>query len=370
MGPPRLASIIVTSYNHGRFLGEAIESALTQSYRDVEVIVVDDGSTDGSRDVIAGYGGEVQALWKPNGGQASAFNAGFAGSRGEVILFLDSDDVLLPTAVERALEAFDRPDVAKVHWPLWTIDQRGARTGGLTPAHELAEGDLQHEFVERGLDQHDWPPTSGNAWARRFVERVLPMPADDFRTCPDIYLGMLARLYGLVRRIGEPQSLYRLHDENNLGKTSFDEKLRMIDRSYAALADRLQELGIPANLAGWCARSWFHRAARAREQLAAVVPAGQRAVVIDQEEIRAILATKRDTFPFLERDGSYWGAPADDAVAIDELERLREAGATFAAFAWPAFWWLEHYRGFARHLHAEYRCVDRNDELMVFDLGS
>src|SRR5215469_1766841 len=79
-----LASIVISSYNYGRFLPDAIDSALGQTYSRTEVIVVDDGSADHSREVIAGYGERVLPLWKDNGGQASALNAGYRASKGEV----------------------------------------------------------------------------------------------------------------------------------------------------------------------------------------------------------------------------------------------------------------------------------------------
>src|SRR2546422_9955025 len=108
-----LATIIVNNYNYGRFLREAVDSALNQTYRNTEVIVVDDGSTDGSPEIIASYGDRIIPVLKQNGGQNSALNAGFSLSRGDVILFLDSDDVLVPTAVEAALEALAEPDVVR-----------------------------------------------------------------------------------------------------------------------------------------------------------------------------------------------------------------------------------------------------------------
>src|SRR5206468_3986800 len=117
-----VASIIVNNYNYGRFLREAVDSALNQTYRNTEVIVVDDGSTDGSPEIIASYGDRIVPVLKQNGGQNSALNAGFSLSRGDVILFLDSDDVLLPTAVEAAMEALAEPDVVKVHWPWLECD--------------------------------------------------------------------------------------------------------------------------------------------------------------------------------------------------------------------------------------------------------
>src|SRR5437879_7689558 len=101
-----LASIIINNDNYDVFLREAVDSALNQTYLNTEVIVVDDGSTDRSREIIASYGDQIIPVLKGNGGQASAFNAGFAASRGEVVFFLDSDDILLPTAVKNATKLF------------------------------------------------------------------------------------------------------------------------------------------------------------------------------------------------------------------------------------------------------------------------
>ena len=82
-----LISILINNYNYAEFLREAIDSTLCQSYPRVEIIVVDDGSTDGSRNLISSYGSEVTAVFKKNGGQASAFNAGVAASRGTFFAF-------------------------------------------------------------------------------------------------------------------------------------------------------------------------------------------------------------------------------------------------------------------------------------------
>ena len=72
--------------------------------------------------------------------------------------------------------------------------------------------------------------------------------------------------------------------------------------------------------------------------------------------------------PFLEKDGQYWGPPADDATAINELERLHQAGAQLVVFVWTTFWWLEHYTGFHRHLRSRYACVQEDEHVVVFDL--
>jgi glycosyltransferase involved in cell wall biosynthesis len=116
-------SIIINNYNYGRFLKEAIDSTLNQSYPKTEVIVVDDGSTDNSRQIIANYGQRIIPVLKHNGGQASALNAGFAHSHGEVVIFLDADDILLPETVQRVVDIFQgNPDIARVQYRLEIMD--------------------------------------------------------------------------------------------------------------------------------------------------------------------------------------------------------------------------------------------------------
>ena len=95
-GPLKI-SVIITNYNYAAYLGEAIESVLAQTYERVECIVVDDGSTDNSRDVIAAYP-QVKALFQANSRQAKAAKAGLRLATGSVIIFLDSDDYLHPDA--------------------------------------------------------------------------------------------------------------------------------------------------------------------------------------------------------------------------------------------------------------------------------
>src|SRR5579864_5011090 len=89
--PQPLISVLINNHNYGRYLKAAIDSALDQTYPAVEIVVVDDGSTDNSRELIAAYGGRVIPVLQANGGQGSAFNAGVAASRGDILCFLDAD---------------------------------------------------------------------------------------------------------------------------------------------------------------------------------------------------------------------------------------------------------------------------------------
>lgn len=361
------ASVVVSSFDYARYLPQAIESALAQTASATEVVVVDDGSTDGSREVIARYGGEVTTILKRNGGQASAFNAGFAASRGDVVLFLDSDDVLLPQAVETALEALGSDDAVKAHWPLEEIDADGRRTGRLVPAEGLRGGSLLPALIETGLAEYDWPPTSGNAWSRSLLDELLPMPEEPYRRCPDIYLGALARLYGRIEVVDEPQSLYRLHGSNNVERITYDEERERLDHVYASLDERLRARGVEVDVERWKERSWVHRLPRLREDLRGTLPAGSPVAVLDEDKLRSQL-TEWETAPFPARGGEYWGPPADDEQLIADLERTRSTGATHLVVAWPAFWWLEFYAGFAERLRGSCPCVLENERVAVFDL--
>src|SRR5262249_34656137 len=155
---------------------------------------------DESVKIIAGYGARLIPVLKANGGMASGYNAGLRASRGEIILFLDSDDSLLPSAAEEVARAFERPGCAKVHWPLWQVEEQGARTGGIVPSHAPAEGDFREATIVRGPDCYLSPPTSGNAWSRRVLQSILPMPEKEYRQHADTYLATLAPLFGEVRR--------------------------------------------------------------------------------------------------------------------------------------------------------------------------
>jgi glycosyltransferase involved in cell wall biosynthesis len=217
MSQEPLVSIIINNYNYQQFLGDAIDSALRQTYPRVEVIVVDDGSTDNSSEVIAGYGDRVIPVLKENGGQASAFNAGFAQSQGSIIIFLDSDDSLLPQTAERVAAILQaNPNVAKVQYRLEIIDGRGVRTGVVKPPdpRRMLSGDLQRHVLQFS-DDIPWLPTSGNAFPADVLRRIFPVPEHVYRICADYYVSNLTALLGKVVSLEEVAGYYRVHTRNS-----------------------------------------------------------------------------------------------------------------------------------------------------------
>lgn len=144
-------SVIIPCYNHGRYLGEAIESVLMQQGAEIEIIVVDDGSTDETSEVTARYHPLVKYLRQPNSGPAKARNTGLNEARGEFVAFLDADDRWLPGFAEAMKEGIltSRADVMACGWRY--IDQQGNPIGypakvGLTKI-TTADLLLQNRFV-------------------------------------------------------------------------------------------------------------------------------------------------------------------------------------------------------------------------------
>lgn len=365
-------SIIISSYNHARFVAATVESALAQT-EPAEVIVVDDGSTDGSAEVLQAYAGDVRLIRQPNAGQAAAMNRGVAESRGELLIFLDCDDLLLPHAAEAARAALANPAAAKAHWQMIEIDAAGRRTGRLLPEKRPSSGDLTETILRDGPEAYDWPPTSGNAWRRSAVAPLFPIPAEPFRVCPDVYLAAVVPLCGPIVTVDESLSCWRRHDRNNTWGDRFEVRLprfrRQWDLACDALVTRCAEAGLPADSERWRANAWCHRVGRAVERICAAVPAGATFCLIDQGEWGVDESFfGRRCLPFPHREGRFYGLPAQDEGAIAELEAVRREGVEYFVLAWPAFWWREFYPRFAERLLATGRFVSADDDVVIVRL--
>jgi len=120
-------SIIIPTYNRAVYLSAAIDSVLCQTYKDFELIVVDDGSSDNTREIVQAYSDQrIRYLYKKNGGAASALNLGIKNSRGNFIARLDSDDIFLPKKLEIQVESLDvNPDIGLVYTQAYNIDSEG-----------------------------------------------------------------------------------------------------------------------------------------------------------------------------------------------------------------------------------------------------
>jgi len=121
-----VVSVVIPNYNYAQYLREAIDSALAQTYAKIEVIVVDDGSTDGSKGILESYGDKIAAIFQQNQGVSAARNNGISLAEGEFFAFLDADDVWLPEKIEKQIAEFqNNEDLGLVHVGVVEIDENG-----------------------------------------------------------------------------------------------------------------------------------------------------------------------------------------------------------------------------------------------------
>ena len=215
---PQSISIVLNNFNYGQFLAQAIDSALAQT-RPVQVVVVDDGSTDDSRNVIEAYGSRVRAIFQANAGQGSAINSGFLAATGDIVMFLDADDMLDPTVAATLLDMW-QPAAVMVQFPLHIVDAAGRRVGIYPdPPSSLSQGDVREELLRTGSFGAN--VTSGLAFRRDALAAVMPVPADELENAADGYLVRAVAFLGLVQRLDSALGSYRSHDANwsNLSAT-------------------------------------------------------------------------------------------------------------------------------------------------------
>jgi glycosyltransferase involved in cell wall biosynthesis len=201
---PRV-SVIIPTHNRPKLLQEAIESALAQTYPNVEIIVVDDGSTDNTAEIVAQYGGKVTYIKQANQDVAAARNTGGRAASGEYLTFLDDDDLIMPTKIARQVQVLlSRPEVGLVHCRFYYANEKGEPMYqvGLLPEGDVLPRLLRSNFVWMGaplvrrscLDQVGW-----------FDEQIPAITADW-----DMWLRIAQAGYrfGCVQ---EPLGAYRIH---------------------------------------------------------------------------------------------------------------------------------------------------------------
>ena len=216
-------SIVIINYNYGRFLGETISSALAINGVDREIIVVDDGSTDNSAGVIAGFGDKIIPVFKTNGGALSCVNVGFCRSSGDIIVFLDADDRISCNVARLVLSVWNQ-GVAKVQYLANVIDANGASLGRVQPIFTklLTQADIRQSL--RNTANYLWSACSANAYARWYLARILPLPVSytAHKNAPDDLLNPTAPLYGEVVTLQVPLCDYRHHGANDSALLQFD----------------------------------------------------------------------------------------------------------------------------------------------------
>jgi glycosyltransferase involved in cell wall biosynthesis len=224
-----LVSILINNYNYGHFIQQAIESALTQTYKNIEVFVVDDGSQDNSAEVINGYSKDnITPIFKKNGGQASAFNEGFLMAKGDLILFLDADDYFYPRKVASIVDLFRaNPDIGWIFHKLDYINAYGKSLPVADPSHTISKDrivDFRSIFRRGQRFSHTIP--CGLCFRREVINQILPMPESKGVTISDNYIkyASLALSKGLF--LTDKLAAQRIHTSNTYTFRADNQKLR------------------------------------------------------------------------------------------------------------------------------------------------
>lgn len=214
-------TVILTSFNYGRYLENTLGGIFDQDYKGpMEIIAVDDGSTDDSVAVLKSFGDRVKVIEKKNGGQPSALNAGFKAATGDIICFLDSDDWWAPAKVSRVVKCFgENPGIGMVHHYMEVMDGMGRAAGPsgepapkahlLPAALHPGDGDMRRSLLVKGLP---WifAPSSGLSFTREALASVMPLP-EELKFDADALTALpLAALYP-VRFIPEALGKFRIH---------------------------------------------------------------------------------------------------------------------------------------------------------------
>ena len=237
-------SVVIPCFNYVDYIGIAIESVLSQSYAEKELIVVDDGSADGSWEKIQSYGDGLQAIRINNSGAARACLSGVRRSTGDFIHFLDADDFLVAGAMD-TIASHLGPDVSKVQFTLAPIDVRGKSLGDPFPA--LDETLTSEELVEsiNASGTYLTPPTSGNILRRDIFDYV-----DDisYEKWIDGITLLIAPFIGRVVTLRQPLVYYRVHDRNassfdTMSQKRFNEEGRRFVARLHHLTELCQEFG-------------------------------------------------------------------------------------------------------------------------------
>jgi glycosyltransferase involved in cell wall biosynthesis len=245
-----LVSVLIDTYNHERYIGQAIESVLEQDFpqAEMEVIVVDDGSTDGTPDIVRKFAPRVRLLRKKNGGQASAFNAAFPELHGQIVALLDGDDWFAPgklTAVVNKLEF--HTEVAAVGHGYYEVREATGQVRACVPQEAQFLNLTTPEAAREALSGWRFLIVGALTVRREILGRVMPIP-EELVFCADAPIAMGSMAAG-VCVLQQPLSYYRHHsdnlhaiDPNNAMKML--RKREMEEKMFQVLESLLARLGI------------------------------------------------------------------------------------------------------------------------------
>jgi Glycosyl transferase family 2 len=248
-------TVLIDTYNHERFIEEAIVSVLEQEFpaANTEILVVDDGSTDRTAEIVRKFAPRVRLIHKSNGGQASAFNTGIPEAQGDIIALLDGDDWWAQGKLAAVFEAFEEnPDVGAVGHGYYAVDEAGTVYQTVMPERKFRLCLRSCEDAELFCQLRCFLGTSKVAYRRNLLEQVLPIP-EVLRFEADEYIWTLVVASTDALVLDLPLFFYRFHAANNFMQRCHDKLLLQRRRDVMEgllnhLPARLKSLGLPQDI--------------------------------------------------------------------------------------------------------------------------
>jgi glycosyltransferase involved in cell wall biosynthesis len=425
---PRL-SIGLPVYNGENFLEETLASLLSQTFGEFELVVSDNASTDRTEEICRDFAARDSRLHyhrnAENIGGAGNFNLVFELSSADYFKWSAHDDMCRPEFLARCVEALDSDSSAVGAYPRGVTTDEQGRRGAESRARPHLCSPLPHRRLREVLT-----PTAGAPGRLYFPIAIYGVIRSErlrrtrlFRSYPASDRSLLAELTLRGPFIEVPEPLFVMRDHRQSAGRTVGRNPRQavawwnprsqrrvlfpewgLMQSFAAAIRRAPlspveslrcygELGAAAVRSRWTLLGdlvdgirpfpvvgravarvydrcneilWAQRHRLLTRDARSAVPEARRLILVDDGSFGADPIPGRRTLAFIEREGQYWGPPPDDETGIRQLEELVKDGVDFIAFAWPAFWWLDYYRGFAKYLRSRFHCVLENDRLIVF----
>jgi len=257
-------------------------------------------------------------------------NAAAGAARSDLLFFADTDVLLCSKLIRSGIE---HSRSRRAYFPIVFCYDSPLHTTG-----SWSDGGFGHCLISRESFENAgrWPEYS--AWGREDKE---------------FWAAVSSRQPAVRERVAG--FCHQWHPDDPDWKNRYGERTAAFEETRARVVASQKEV------AG--AREVF-------SQIEAVLPAGARYILVDEDRFTKPSGSSERVFPFLERGGEYWGVPADDSTAIEELKRLEESGARFIVFPWISFWWFDHFSRFLGHLQSTARKVLENEKLVIFGLDS
>lgn len=205
-------SVIITNYNYADYLGRAIESVLSQSVPADEIIVIDDGSTDHSHDVLARYEDRARIIYQDNSGQAAAMNAGFNASQGDILMLLDADDLFHSDKIKILKKSYqDYPEVSWIFHDLCVSKDVPVWSEYSDISMKMIN---EQTRMVQGTMGYDSPATSGLSFRKNFISHIFPLPVAGSIYISDHYIKFFCTAQAEGLHISNALGALMLHGNN------------------------------------------------------------------------------------------------------------------------------------------------------------